>query len=54
MYSLDDDLKIRLTPESPVINFDQLKTLLLSNDHTKFDELVRIISNSCKFLDEKN
>ncbi len=53
MYSLDKDLRICTTPESPVINFHQLKSLLLSKDHEKFNELVVLISYSCKFLDEQ-
>jgi len=53
LYSLDKNLRICITPESPVINFHQLKTLLLSKDPIKFGELEMLTSNGCKLLDEK-
>ena len=50
-YVLDDRTRIRPGPETPVINFDNLKELLLSKDVARNAELDWVSSKNIRFLD---
>ena len=50
-YVLDDRLRIRPGPETPLINFTNLKELLLSTDLARNAELEWASPKNLRFLD---
>ena len=50
-YVVDDDFRVRPGPETPRVNFADLKMLLLSKDLSSNKELSWININSRRFLD---
>ena len=50
-YVLDDRIRIRPGPETPVTNFANLKELLLSKDVARNAELDWVSSKNLRFLD---
>ena len=50
-YVLDDRTRIRPGPETPLINFANLKELLLSKDVARNVELDWVSSKNLRFLD---
>lgn len=53
-YVYDEHLLLRPGPETPLVNFDYLKGLLLSKDCDRMQELELLTSGECKFLDGKS
>jgi tellurite resistance-related uncharacterized protein len=47
-------MQLKPTKETPVINFDQLRELLLSKDFSRQAEYQKLISGDLKFLDRKS
>ena len=52
-YELKPNGCLAAKKETPTINFDQLKSLLLSTDKSKMEEYLNLISGDLKFLDKK-
>jgi len=50
-YLLDERCRARPGPNTPTINFQQLKDILLSTDLSRNEELAWIKDNSFRFLD---
>jgi len=50
-YLLDERLRARPGPNVPVVNFRQLKEILLSTDLSRNDELSWIKESGFRFLD---
>ena len=53
-YKLLPSMQLKPTKETPVINFDQLRELLLSKDFSRQAEYQKLISGDLKFLDRKS
>ena len=47
-------MKLVANESTPTINFDYLKTLLLSKDFSRSEEYKKLLSGEYKFLDKKN
>jgi hypothetical protein len=48
-----DHLRLVASANTPTLNFDQIKELLLSKGDERMDEYLKIINNEIKFLDKK-
>ena len=53
-YKLLPSMQLKPTEETPVINFDQLRDLLLSKDFSRQAEYQKLISGDLKFLDRQS
>lgn len=53
-YTLLDHKFLVANKNTPTINFDHLKNLLLSKDMSRMTEYLTLINGDCKFLDKKN
>ena len=52
-YHFDERLRVVPGPETPVVNFNALKALLLSKDLARNDELAAADRGDFRFLDGK-
>ena len=51
-YKLEGpDLRLVADKTTPVLNFDQIKSLLLSKGNTRLDEYQKLITKEYRFLD---
>jgi len=53
-YVLDDRCRVRPGPDTPVVNFANLKELLLSKDLSRNEELSWVNAESLRFLDQQD
>jgi hypothetical protein len=53
-YKLTESNHLVAQESTPTINFEQLKDLLLSTDHSRMEEYQSLIKGDCKFLDKKS